>query len=177
MRVLRSLKYALKGIIYAIKNERNMRIHTTVAGYVLVFSAICGMNAYEYAILILTISLVIMGEMFNSAVENLIDLCAKEYNATAKAAKDIAAGAVLILAFASVAVGLILFTKEQAYTKLWAFFCVYPFAFVAFIFSAFTSYFYIFVGPAELKNKLKNAFKKLKSAFIIKNMDGNSNEK
>lgn len=122
MKVLRSLKYALKGIIYAIKNERNMRIHTTVAGYVLAFSAICGMNASEYAILILTISLVIMGEMFNSAVENLIDLCAKEYNATAKAAKDIAAGAVLILAFASVAVGLILFTKEQAYTKLWAFF-------------------------------------------------------
>ena len=115
--------------------------------------------------------------MFNSAVENLIDLCAKEYNATAKAAKDIAAGAVIILAFASVAVGLILFTQEQAYTKLWAFFCVYPVAFVAFIFSVFASYFYVFVGPAELRNKLKNAFRKLKSAFIIKNMDGKSNEK
>ena len=180
-KLFKALNFAVKGIIYALKNERNMRIHTTITFYVLLFSYFCGMKAYEYAIIILTIGLVIAGEMFNSAIENLIDLCSKEYNSTAKAAKDIAAGAVLVLASAAAAVGFMLFGRKEAYTKLWAFFCCYPLAVVFLILSGFLSYIYIFWGPAEIKTKARNLYYKLKKKFensnIINDTDGKSNEK
>ncbi len=180
-KLFKALNFAVKGIIYALKNERNMRIHTTIAFYVLLFSYFCGMKAHEYAILILTIGIVITAEMFNSAIENLIDLCSKEYNSIAKAAKDISAGAVLVLAFVAVSVGLLLFGRKEAYTKLWALFCCHPLVIVFLFFSGIFSYIYIFWGPAEMKSKVKNLYYKLKKKFansnIINDTDGKSNEK
>ena len=63
----------------------------------------------EWLILILTITMVLSAEIMNSAVEYLVDLSTLEYHHLAKAAKDAAAGAVLITALAAVLVGLIIF--------------------------------------------------------------------
>ena len=174
--LVKSVKFALKGIIYAIKNERNMRIHTVAAVFVLFLSAVCGMNLTEYAILILTIGLVIICEMFNTVIESFIDLCAKEYNSIAKIAKDMSAGAVMVSSMAAVIVGFIFFGKKEAYTKLWAIFCSNSFVFIfAFILFFSFSYIYIFLGPTEIKNKIKSVAHTLKK-LINNSKDGNINE-
>lgn len=174
--LIKSIKFALKGIVYAIKNERNMRIHTVAAIFVLFLSAACGINSIEYAILILTIGLVVICEMFNTVIESFIDLCAKEYNSIAKIAKDMSAGAVMVSAMAAVVVGFIFFGKKEAYTKLWAIFCSSPFVFIFVLILFFLfSYIYIFLGPTEIKNKIKSIAHTLKKA-INNNKDGNINE-
>jgi len=162
MNVLRTLKFAVKGIIYTIKNERNMRFHTVAATYVLIFSAFFNMSYFKYVILILIIGLVFMAEMFNSSIEGLIDLCSKEYNATAKAAKDIAAGGVLIICISAVVSGAMMFNEIEAYKRMWRFFYSYPFYLLILIAFSFFSYFYVFLGPVEIKNKFKSIWRKIK---------------
>ena len=163
MSMLKTVKCAIKGIVYAIKNERNMRIHTVATFYVMLFSTFFKMSVVEYAILIVTIAMVITSEMFNSAIESLIDLCAKDYNTTAKAAKDIAAGAVLIVAMGAVGVGIALFSKKEAYISMWVFFCKNPIISILGIILLMSSYLYVFWGPTEIKNKIQSGLRELKN--------------
>lgn len=162
MNVLKNLKFALKGIIYAIKNERNMRIHTVAAAYILVFSLFFDMTIIKYTILLIIIGIVMMAEMFNSAIENLIDLCSKDYNATAKIAKDVSAGAVLIISIASAVIGVMFFHDFSAYIKMWAFFCVHPILIFLLGICTIISYKYIFLGPVEMKNRFQSLIYKVK---------------
>ena len=104
----RGFKFAFRGVIHCINNERNMRFHTAVMLYVLAFSPFFTLTKTQYAVLILTISSVISAEMLNTAAEELADLSAADYNPLARAAKDIAAGAVLVCAFFSVVVGAVI---------------------------------------------------------------------
>lgn len=174
--LIKSVKFAFKGIIYAIKNERNMRIHTIAAIFVLFLSAVCGMSSTEYAILILTIGLVIICEMFNTVIESFVDLCAKEYNSIAKIAKDMSAGAVMVSSMSAAVVGFIFFGKKEAYNKLWAVFCSNPFVFLfAFVLFFLFGYIYIFLGPTEIKNKIRSVVHTLKKV-TNNNKDGNINE-
>ena len=162
LKLLRALKFAVKGILYTIKNERNMRIHTTVAFYVLIFSVICNLKPWEYIAVIISISIVITAEMFNSAIESIIDLCSEQYNPIAKAAKDIAAGGVLVLASAAFTVGAILFFTQEKLSNILKFIYDFPVSIFIFAFSIIISYFYIFLGPAEMKNKILNISFKIK---------------
>lgn len=162
MNILRSLKFAVKGILYAIKNERNMRIHTIAAIYVIVFSMFFSMSLTDYAILILIIGLVMMAEMFNSSIENLIDLCSKDYNSTAKAAKDIAAGGVLIVCIGAFISGIFLFSDLNAYIRIWKFFSSYPLCLLLLVIFSYLSYLYVFIGPVEIKNRIKTLIDRLK---------------
>lgn len=104
----RSFRYAFQGILYASK-ERNMRIHLTCAIIVIIAGFLTHISAAEWLVLILTISLVIGMEMVNTAIEHVVDLVSPEYHPLAKAAKDVAAGAVLVFAVASVFIGAIIF--------------------------------------------------------------------
>lgn len=119
----KSFTYAFRGLRFAIDNERNMRIHLSVAVFVLEFSVIYGLKPQEYAILLIVFGLVIAAEMINTAIEALVDLSTPGYDSLAKIAKDVAAGAVLILAVISVIVGGILFFRprklEQSFLFLW----------------------------------------------------------
>lgn len=155
MKLLRSFKNAFYGIIYALKNERNMRIHTSVAGLVLVFSLFFDFTPEKYGILFCVMSLVLVAEMFNSSVEVLIDMCSHEYSTLAKAAKDIAAGAVFIAAGSAVVVGLFLFSNISGYVAVWNFVKAHLWSAPALAAYAFFAYAYIYWGPAELKNKTK----------------------
>lgn len=177
IRVLQAFKCAVRGIVYAIKNERNMRFHTVAAAYVFLLSYFCRVSMSQFLILVLVVSLVMMAEMINTAIENIIDLCSKEYNTTAKIAKDIAAGGVLMISLAAAVIGIAIFFRKEAYINLWASFCAFPFVFVLIFLSIFPCYFYVFLGPAELRNKTLNLFYKIKGKIFSYFSEGDSNER
>ena len=159
MRILKSFRYAVKGIKYCISNERNMRIHTVATVYVLAFSPFFKFSKFELVMLILTILSVVAAEMVNTAVEGLSDIFVSEYNVAAKNIKDVAAGAVFISAVASVVVGAILFSDVESYVRIYNFFCLYPFNLLILGVFTFLSVIYVYYGPFETINKIKNFLK------------------
>jgi len=108
-RLIDSLNYAFEGIIYALKTQRNMKIHFLVAIIILVASLFFDLTRIEILILLLTISIVIVAEMINTSIESTIDLITDKYHIFAKIAKNVAAGAVLIAAINSIIVAYLLF--------------------------------------------------------------------
>lgn len=102
------LRNALAGIGYAWRTQRNLRIQVTLGIVALVVFAALHVSALAFALLALTIALVLAFEVMNTALEALVDLASPERHPLAKAAKDAAAGAVLIVALGAVAVGLLL---------------------------------------------------------------------
>ncbi len=104
-----SFNYAVNGIISALKTEKNMRIHYLLAIIVVILSLFFDFSRTELLILIFAISLVIVAELFNTAIEKVVDLITDKYHPLAKLAKDISAGAVLIAAINSIVVGYLLF--------------------------------------------------------------------
>ncbi len=104
--------HALDGVIKAFKTERNLRIDYIIGLAVLIFSLFFDFTKTEFACICLTIGFVIFAEMINSTVEYIVDLITDKYDDRAKAAKDIAAGGVLIASFVSVAVAYFLFVDK-----------------------------------------------------------------
>ena len=102
---IRSANYAIDGILYAAKTQRHVRYHLYAAIVVLILSYILGINEVEFLIIALAVIAVIIAELFNTAIEGLVDLLSPEHSLQAKAAKDVAAGAVLITAFGSLVIG------------------------------------------------------------------------
>lgn len=110
---LSTYKNALKGIRLAIRSERNTRIHFSVATLVLVFGIVLKLSVIEFAILLLTIALVVVAEMVNSAIEFSLDaIFHNRYSKLVGMAKDIAAGAVMIASFVSIAIGVLIFGSK-----------------------------------------------------------------
>lgn len=115
-----SFKDAMRGVLFAVKNERNMRIHWVAALYVLFFAPFLGVNRAEYAVLLLAVALVITAEGFNTAIEMLCDYAQKSYNPFIGKTKDIAAGAVLVCAGFAAIIGFAVLWRPKA---LWALVC------------------------------------------------------
>lgn len=117
--LIESFNYAVNGIIYALKTERNMRIHFVVAIVVIFLSLFFDFTKLELLMLFMTITFVFMAEMFNTAIERTIDLITDEYHQLAKIAKDVAAGGGLIAVINAVVVGyLLFFDRLNPYTNL-----------------------------------------------------------
>jgi diacylglycerol kinase len=112
---LRSIKIALSGIWQVIITQQNARIHLAATLVVLIASILLGFSRMEWMILLLTVGFVWAAEIFNTAIEDLVDLISPENTPAAKRIKDISAGAVLVSALVSVLVGLLLFG-----TRIWA---------------------------------------------------------
>ena len=104
-----SFNYAVNGIIYAMKTEKNLRIHYIVAILIIVVSLFFNFSRLEFLILLFAISLVIIAEMLNTAIEKTIDIITKNYHPLARIAKDVSAGAVLIASINAIVVGYLLF--------------------------------------------------------------------
>ena len=107
-----SLGHALDGIEYTINHERNFKIELFFAIAVTIMSFILKVSIIEWGILVLVISMVLALEMINTAIERCVDLVTKEYKELAKNAKDIAAGAVLVMSMFSVVIGIIIFLPK-----------------------------------------------------------------
>jgi undecaprenol kinase len=103
-----SFKYAMEGIVYAFKTQRNFRIHSMVAILVLFLSLLLRCNFQEIAVIVLSIGLVISLELINTSIEATIDLVTPENKPLAKIAKDLAAAAVLVIALTAVIIGLLI---------------------------------------------------------------------
>lgn len=101
----RSFEHAYRGMVSAVRTQRNMRFHVFAALAVLVGSLFVGASRIELAILVLTILVVFVTEMFNTAMEFAVDLVTGEYHPLAKLAKDVSAGAVLVSSIGAVVVG------------------------------------------------------------------------
>ena len=118
----RSFGYAFSGVFICVMNERNMRIHLVLAAYVLFFSRFYDFTRAERLALFIIIGLVIATEMLNTAIEATIDLVTDDYAKLAKIAKDVSAGAVLIMAATAVIVGVTLFYDMAVLREIVSFF-------------------------------------------------------
>jgi diacylglycerol kinase (ATP) len=107
-----SFNYAISGIVYAVRTQRNMRIHMIAALLVLAACFFYDLSKFEILIITITITMVIMAEMINTAIECAIDVTANFYHPLAKIAKNTAAGAVLITAVNAIIVGYIIFWEK-----------------------------------------------------------------
>lgn len=104
-----SFANAGRGLLTTFKEERNFKVHCLAAVIVSLAGYLCRLSAVEWAVLFLTFALVMVAEVVNTAIENSIDLVTQEKNRLAGKAKDAAAGAVLLAAIFSVAVGVAIF--------------------------------------------------------------------
>ena len=105
--ILDSFRFAFSGLWYALRTQRNTRIHLTVAAVVVALGIWLGLSFTEWAVLVLTIGFVLVSEMLNTVAESLVDLVSPEYHPQAKIVKDVTAGAVLLGAILAVIVGLL----------------------------------------------------------------------
>ncbi|MDO8915557.1 MAG: diacylglycerol kinase [Coriobacteriia bacterium] len=104
-----SFDYAIQGIVHALRTQRNMRLHALAASVVLLAALFFRVRGVELAILLFAISLVVVTELANTAIEAAVDVAIDTFDPMAKVAKDVAAGAVLIASVNAVAVGYIVF--------------------------------------------------------------------
>jgi len=107
--IIRSCTYAVNGIIFATRSQRNFRIHLLAAVVVPAAAVALGFSRLELVLVILTVSLVILGELLNTGLEFLLNLLEARDHPTVRAVKDIAAGAVFMAVVGSVGIGVLLF--------------------------------------------------------------------
>ena len=108
----KSFGYAFAGFRYALKRDQNLRVHFLAAILVIIASLSFHVNAFEMGILGVMILLVIVAEMLNTAIEKMVDLITTEHREDAKIAKDVASAMVLVTAFGSVIVGVLVFAPH-----------------------------------------------------------------
>ena len=107
--LLWSFDYAIQGIVYALRTQRNMRLHALAASVVLVAALFFHIKGLELIALLFAISLVVIAELANTAIEATVDIAVDAFEPMAKVAKDVAAGSVLIASVNAVAVGYVVF--------------------------------------------------------------------
>lgn len=104
-----SFKYALEGIVSAIKEEPNLKIHFLIAVLVLILSFFLNISRQDWINVIILIGMVFAVELTNTAIEAIVDAFTSQEHPGAKLAKDISAGAVLVVATTSAIAGIIIF--------------------------------------------------------------------
>jgi diacylglycerol kinase len=102
-----SFGYAFQGLWYALRTQRNMRVHLVVAIIIIIAGLLLRLSTLEFALLAIVIAVVMVAEMLNTVCEACVDLAQPEYHPLARIAKDVAAGAVLLSAILSVVVGVL----------------------------------------------------------------------
>ncbi len=108
-RFLTSVRFAGRGLGYALRTQRNMRIHLAIGAVAVGAAAYFRVSAVEWLFLSVTIALVLVAELINTALEVWIDFVSRERRAEAMVVKDLAAGAVLVCSLSAVVVGVIVF--------------------------------------------------------------------
>ncbi|WNR46389.1 diacylglycerol kinase [Paenibacillus roseipurpureus] len=104
-----SFRYAYEGIKYALDTQRNMKFHFTVAFLVLLAALLIHLSKTDILFILLAVTLMIVTELINTAVEKAVDLAMPDQHPLAKIAKDVAAASVLVSAVFAVVVGMIIF--------------------------------------------------------------------
>jgi diacylglycerol kinase (ATP) len=113
--ILWSFNYAIEGLVWTLRTQRNMRVHVTIAVLVGIGSLLLGVTRAELVAVVFAISLVFVTELLNTAIEAAVDVATERYDPLAKIAKDVAAGAVLVAAINAMVVAyLVLFDPVRS---------------------------------------------------------------
>src|SRR5690348_14042409 len=104
--------YAFSGLWYALRSQRNARVHAVIALLAIILGILLHISPIEFALVFVAITGVFIAEMFNTVLEICVDLASPEYHPLAKIAKDVAAGAVLVNAMLAVIIGLFVFVPH-----------------------------------------------------------------
>jgi len=149
--------YAWRGIVSCLRRERNMRVHLTCAVYM--YTYLLAYDFFEvsrtqFALLFLANCAVFMGELLNTAVEALADLVEEKYDRRCAAAKDAAAGAVLVAAAFAVAVGVAVLGQVEAFRKLFEYYRGHPAMLAVLAVSFAVSLAFIFAPTKKKKDVL-----------------------
>lgn len=108
-----SFKFATRGILVAIRSERNFRLDLMFGFISFIFAIYLHFSAIEMSILLLIVGFVLFAELFNTVIEFIVDAYfGNKYSILAKMAKDTSAGAVLLVATTAVGIGLLLFLPK-----------------------------------------------------------------
>lgn len=113
----RSLRYAYEGVQYALSTQANMKFHFAAAFIVLLAALLVHLSRTDILFLLLAVTLMIVTELINTAVEKAVDLAMPDRHPVAKIAKDVAAASVLVSAVFAVIVGMIVF--YEPIDRLW----------------------------------------------------------
>lgn len=113
--VVKSFKYAFQGIKEAFQSERNMKVHFALMTLAIILGFILKLSSIEWAILVITIGLVLILEFINTSLEQIVDIVSPEIQDKAKIAKDVAAAGVLVSAIVAVLIGAFLFLPKIIY--------------------------------------------------------------
>ncbi len=156
----RGFVYALNGIRAAIQEERNFRFHLCAAIYVYAAAFLAGLDATGYALLALCVFAVMAMELMNSAIERAVDKPDTEHWWSAGAAKDMAAGGVLVTAVGALCVGVCLFGNARALQAIWSGVTATPLTVVLWLASLGAAYLFTFrYGNTKEKGTSQNAQK------------------
>ncbi|WP_312695126.1 diacylglycerol kinase family protein [Caproiciproducens sp.] len=155
MRFFKSFKYAFRGIVYCINNERNMRIHTVAALYVFVFSLFFEMSRTSYAAVFIVTAMVMTAELFNTVAEELCDMTASSFHPVVRIIKDMAAGAVLICAVFAAVVGVCVFWQPASFVKIMRYFASNPLMLLLLAAVTAVSIVYIVMGPIGFRDYIR----------------------
>ena len=110
--VTEKFNVAFEGIFETIRTEKHMKFHCFCTIVIFILSLFLDIGKYEALAVIVSVSLIWVAELFNTAIESCVDMVTEKYHPLAKRAKDIAAGAVLITALNALFVGYIVFEKK-----------------------------------------------------------------
>lgn len=110
--LLDSFRFALDGMVHVIRTHRHMRYHLVLTMAVLALSVLLRVTKVELILLVLVIALVLLAELFNTAVEVTVDLITDRYHPLAKVAKDVAGAAVLVASMTALVVGAMVFLDQ-----------------------------------------------------------------
>lgn len=108
-RLISSLQYAARGIVFLLRSEQNARIHAIITVSVGILAYILEVTRLEAAVLFIAIILVFAIEIINTAIEKIFDVCHPEDHNLIRGVKDAMAGAVMISAIIAVVVGFLVF--------------------------------------------------------------------
>ena len=111
-RLVHSFKYAGTGILTSLKKEKNMKIHFIAMILVIILGIVLKIETFEWIVCVILFAGVIGSEMFNTAIETVVDMVTPYKNPKAKIAKDVAAGGVLIWAISAAIIGGIIFIPK-----------------------------------------------------------------
>ncbi len=159
--LLRSFVYAFKGFCWMVFHERNFRIHLacmTYMAYFLLRYDFFVVSKIESTILVLACALVLGGEMINTGIEKADDSVSREKKYTIKVSKDVAAGAVLLFAIASVIIGVIILWQPEAFIKLFEHYKNEPQYIVYLVASFVVALTFIFKLNSNFIRKLKKKY-------------------
>jgi diacylglycerol kinase len=104
-----SFGFAFRGVWSALRTEIHLQLHAAATVVVIGLGLYFGLERWEWVAVSVAIGAVWSAELVNTAIETIVNLVSPEYHPLAGRAKDVAAGAVLVMAVAALAVGLLIF--------------------------------------------------------------------